>query len=160
AFGVHTVISTPRWTELKSRVRDYLSTKVEFRLGDVNETQIDRMTREIPANRPGRAISVEKHHLMIGVPRLDGVHSASNLVAAMSAAAHEIAARHTDQAPRVRVLPERIYLHELDPRPPGPEFDYRARWTIPLGLRELDLAVAYNQMHSTPHLLIFGAPKS
>ena len=49
AFGVHTVISTPRWTELKSRVRDYLGTKVEFRLGDVNETQIDRITREIPA---------------------------------------------------------------------------------------------------------------
>ena len=66
AFGVHVVISTPRWTELKSRVRDYLGTKIEFRLGDVNETQIDRITREIPANRPGRAISLEKHHLMIG----------------------------------------------------------------------------------------------
>ena len=70
------MISTPRWTELKSRVRDYLGTKVEFRLGDINDTQIDRMTREIPANRPGRAISSEKHHLMIGVPRIDGVHSA------------------------------------------------------------------------------------
>jgi len=32
AFGVHVIISTPRWTELKSRVRDYLGTKVEFRL--------------------------------------------------------------------------------------------------------------------------------
>ena len=57
AFGVHTVISTPRWTELRARVRDYLGTKVEFRLGDVNETQIDRITREVPANRPGRAVS-------------------------------------------------------------------------------------------------------
>ncbi len=90
AFGVHTVISTPRWTELKARVRDYLGTKVEFRLGDVNETQIDRMTREIPANRPGRAISMEKHHLMIGVPRLDGVHSASDLVPAITAAVQHI----------------------------------------------------------------------
>lgn len=43
AFGVHVIISTPRWTELKSRVRDYLGTKIEFRLGDVNETQIDRL---------------------------------------------------------------------------------------------------------------------
>ena len=120
AFGVHTVISTPRWTELKSRVRDYLGTKVEFRLGDVNETQIDRITREIPANRPGRAISMEKHHLMMGVPRLDGVHSADDMVPAMTAAVQSIAARHTDEAPQVRVLPERIYLHELDPHPPGP----------------------------------------
>lgn len=160
AFGVHVIISTPRWTELKSRVRDYLGTKIEFRLGDVNETQIDRITREIPTNRPGRAISMEKHHLMMGVPRLDGVHSGANLVAAMSAAVAHISAQHTEQAPQVRVLPERIHLRELDPSPPGPDADYRTRWTIPLGVRESDLSVAYNQMHLTPHLLIFGAPKS
>lgn len=160
AFGVHTMISTPRWTELRSRVRDYLGTKIEFRLGDVNETQIDRITREIPVNRPGRAVSTEKHHLMIGVPRLDGVHSAEGLVPAMAAAVKEIAARHTEEAPRVRVLPSRIYLSELDPTPPGPDADYRTRWTIPVGVRESDLTVAHNQMHSTPHHLIFGAAKS
>jgi type VII secretion protein EccCb len=160
AFGVHTVISTPRWTELKARVRDYLGTKVEFRLGDVNETQIDRITREIPANRPGRAISMEKHHLMIGVPRLDGVHSALDMVPAITAAVAHIGTLHTDQAPQVRVLPDRIYLKDLDPNPPGPETDYRTRWTVPLGLRESDLSVAFNPMHTTPHLLIFGAPKS
>jgi len=160
AYGVHTIISTPRWTELKSRVRDYLGTKVEFRLGDVNETQVDRMTREIPANRPGRAISTEKHHLMMGVPRLDGVHSADDIVEAISAAVEHIASLHTDQAPQVRVLPERVYLHELDPAPPGPESDYRTRWTVPIGIRESDLSVAYSPMHTSPHLLIFGAPKS
>jgi type VII secretion protein EccCb len=160
AYGVHTVISTPRWTELKARVRDYLSTKVEFRLGDVNETQIDRITREIPVNRPGRAVSMEKHHLMIGVARLDGVHSAENLVPALSAAVKEVAARHDEAAPRVRVLPERIHLRELDPHPPGPETHYRTRWTVPLGIRESDLTVAYNNMHTTPHQLIFGASKS
>ncbi len=160
SFGIHTVITTPRWTELKSRVRDYLGTKIEFRLGDVNDTQIDRATREIPANRPGRAMSIEKHHLMIGVPRFDGVHSAENLVEAITTAAEQVAAQHTDRAPRVRVLPERIYLHELDPHPPGPESDYRTRWTIPIGVREADLSVAYAQMYTTPHLLIFGGPKS
>lgn len=160
AFGVHVIISTPRWTELKSRVRDYLGTKIEFRLGDVNETQIDRITREIPANRPGRAISMEKHHLMMGVPRLDGAHSAADLVPAISAAVAQIAAQHQARAPQVRVLPDRVYLRELDPAPPGPDSDYRTRWRIPLGVRESDLSVAYNQMQMTPHLLIFGAPKS
>ena len=160
AYGVHTVISTPRWTELKSRIRDYLGTKIELRLGDVNETQIDRMTREIPVNRPGRAISMEKHHLMMGVPRLDGVHSAANIVPAISAAVEHVASLHTDQAPMVRTLPERIYLRELDPAPPGPEADYRTRWTIPIGVRESDLSVAHSPMHTSPHLLVFGAPKS
>ncbi|KUI24369.1 peptidase S49 [Mycobacterium sp. IS-1742] len=160
AFGVHVIISTPRWTELKSRVRDYLGTKIEFRLGDVNETQIDRITREIPANRPGRAISMEKHHLMMGVPRLDGRHSTADLVPAITSAVARIAAQHTARAPQVRVLPERIHLNELDPTPPGPDSDYRTRWRIPIGVRESDLSVAYNQMQMTPHLLIFGAPKS
>ncbi|MCH9709594.1 MAG: type VII secretion protein EccCb [Actinomycetia bacterium] len=160
AYGVHTVISTLRWTELKARVRDYLGTKVEFRLGDVNETQVDRVTREIPLNRPGRAVSTDKHHLMIGVPRLDGVHSAEALVPAISAAVQEITARHPDEAPRVRVLPERIYLHQLDPNPSGPESDYRTRWSIPVGIRESDLTVTHNNMHSSPHQLIFGASKS
>lgn len=160
AFGVHVIISTPRWTELKSRVRDYLGTKVEFRLGDVNETQIDRITREIPANRPGRAVSLEKHHLMMGVPRLDGVHSADNIVGAISDAVQQISARYTEQAPQVRVLPDRIHLDQLDPNPPGPDSDYRTRWTVPVGVRESDLTVAYNHMNVTPHLLIFGAPKS
>jgi type VII secretion protein EccCb len=160
AYGVHTVISTPRWTELKSRIRDYLGTKVELRLGDVNETQIDRITREIPANRPGRGISMEKHHLMMGVPRLDGVHSALDIVPAISAAVEHVASLHTDQAPLVRVLPERIYLRDLDPTPPGPESDYRTRWTVPFGVRESDLSVAYSPMHTSPHLIIFGAPKS
>lgn len=160
AYGVHTVISTPRWTELKARVRDYLSTKIEFRLGDVNETQVDRITREIPPNRPGRAVSNEKHHLMIGVPRLDGVHSAEALAPAISAAVRDIAASHSDRAPLVRVLPDRVHLAELDPSPPGPESDYRTRWSIPVGVRESDLTVAYNHMHMTPHHLIFGASKS
>ncbi|BBX19340.1 type VII secretion protein EccCb [Mycolicibacterium duvalii] len=160
SYGVHTMISTPRWTELKARIRDYLGTKVEFRLGDVNETQIDRITREIPPNRPGRAVSTEKHHLMIGVPRMDGVHSAEGLVGALSGAVQAIAARHTDEAPRVRVLPSRIHLHQLDPAPPGPDADYRTRWTVPVGVRESDLTVAYNAMHTSPHQLIFGAPRS
>jgi type VII secretion protein EccCb len=160
AYGVHTVISTPRWTELKSRIRDYLGTKIELRLGDVNETQIDRITREIPANRPGRGISMEKNHLMMGVPRLDGVHSAADIVPAISAAVEHIASLHTAHAPLVRVLPDRIYLRELEPSPPGTESDYRTRWTIPIGVRESDLSVAYSPMHTSPHLLVFGAPKS
>lgn len=160
AFGVHTVIATPRWTELKAKVRDYLQTKVEFKLGDPNETQVDRMTREIPFNRPGRAISAEKHHLMIGVPRLDGVHSADDLVAAMSEAVDTVAAAHTDMAPQVRVLPERIHLREVDPNPAGPDADYRTRWAIPVGVRESDLSPAYADMGVMPHMLIFGAAKS
>jgi type VII secretion protein EccCb len=103
---------------------------------------------------------MEKHHLMMGVPRLDGVHSAADIVPAITAAVQHISAQHSEEAPKVRVLPERIYLHELDPAPPGPENDYRTRWTVPLGVREADLSVAYSAMHSAPHLLIFGAPKS
>jgi len=61
---------------------------------------------------------------------------------------------------RIDPMLERIHLRELDPNPPGPESDYRTRWQIPIGLRETDLSVAYADMVTTPHLLIFGAAKS
>ncbi len=120
-FGIHTVITTPRWTELRSGVRDHLGTKIEFRLDDADETQIDRAVRGIPAGRPGRAMSTDKHHLMIAVPRFDGVHSADNLVEAIHAAVNRVAAGLTDEAPRAGSGPERGYAGECDPHPPGPE---------------------------------------
>ena len=160
SFGVHTIISTPRWTELKSRVRDYLGTKIEFRLGDVNDTQIDRITREIPANRPGRAVSMEKHHLMMGVPRLDGVHSADNLVEAISEAVQIVAARTPTRRRGCGCCRSAsTCTNSIRTRPdPSPT-------TAPAGrfrsvCAESDLSVAYAHMHMTPHLLIFGAAKS
>ncbi len=130
AFGVHTVIATPRWSELKGRVSDYLTSRVEFRVGDLTDSKFTGICKEVPANRPGRAVSAERHHLMMGVPRLDGVHSAAKLVDAMSTAVQQISAGYTDEdeAPPVRVLPDRIYLRELDPYPPCPDADYHDRW--------------------------------
>ena len=158
---MHTVISTPRWTELKSRVRDYLGTKIEFRLGDVNETQIDRITREIPANRPGRAVSMEKHHLMMGVPRLDGVHSADEPRRRRSRRRCRSSPPGTSSRRRRCGCCRSASTCTSSIRTrPGPDADYRTRWTVPLGIRESDLTVAYNHMQMTPHLLIFGAPKS
>ncbi len=54
--------------------------KIEVQL--VTSMRADRPDYcEIPANRPGRAVSMErKHHLMIGVSRFD-LHSADNLEA-------------------------------------------------------------------------------
>ncbi len=101
SVGIHTVISTPRWADLNPRIRDCLGTKIEFRLDDVNDTKIDQIAREIPANRPGRAISMEKRHLMVGVPRLDGVHGADNLVRAIETAVVQIAASHSAPASRL-----------------------------------------------------------
>jgi type VII secretion protein EccCb len=162
AFGVHTVIATPRWSELKGRVSDYLTSRVEFRVGDLTDSKFTGICKEVPANRPGRAVSAERHHLMMGVPRLDGVHSAAKLVDAMSTAVQQISAGYTDEdeAPPVRVLPDRIYLRELDPDPPCPDADYHDRWQIPLGLREIDLSVKYADLQLTPNIIIFGGPKS
>ena len=74
-------------------------------------------------------MSLEKHHLMMGVPPRRCAQRRQPRSGDIEAVQH-IAAQHTEQAPKVRVLPERIYLHELDPHPPGPDADYRTRWTI------------------------------
>ena len=61
---------------------------------------------------------------------------------------------------RCECFPERIHLREVDPNPPGPQSDYRTRWTVPAGIRESDLTPATADMAVMPHLLIFGAAKS
>ena len=138
SFGVHTIITTPRWTELKSRVRDYLGTKIEFRLGDVNDTQIDRAHPGHPGQPAGPGdVGGEappddrRSQIRWRAQRREPGRGDHRGGEARRGPAHR--AKRLE----VRVLPERIHLYELDPNPPGPESDYRTRWTVPVGLREI-----------------------
>ncbi len=152
AFGVH-VISTPRWTELKSRVRDYLGTRSSSGLVTSMKPVIDRITRD-PGEGRG---SVDGKYLMIGVFR-STAHSADNLVEAITAGVTQIASLcqyGTEHSSGSRG--ERIHLHELDLEPQaGPVRQHRTAGDFPIGLRD-DLTPAHH-MHTNPHLLILVRP--
>ena len=79
-FGVHLVTSATRWTDFRTGVRDVLGTRLELRLGDPMDSEIDRkLAANVPLERPGRGIMQAKHHFLGALPRIDGDNNAGSL---------------------------------------------------------------------------------
>ncbi len=79
-YGIHLVITGNRWLDMRMGMRDLVGTKVELKLGDALDSEVDRKAqRTVPAGRPGRGIDHDALHFLIAVPRVDGVHSDDGL---------------------------------------------------------------------------------
>jgi S-DNA-T family DNA segregation ATPase FtsK/SpoIIIE len=114
-YGIHLVVTGNRWMDLRMALRDLVGTKVELKLGDALDSEVDRKTqRSIPDNRPGRGVTKDKLHFLAAVPRVDGVHSADGLGDGVSELVRRVDADWPGQrAPRVRLLPTSWGLAEL-----------------------------------------------
>jgi S-DNA-T family DNA segregation ATPase FtsK/SpoIIIE len=72
SFGVHVVLSASRWAEIRPALRDQIGTRIELRLGDPADSEIDRKrAHEVPHNRPGRGLSRDGLHMILSLP-IDG----------------------------------------------------------------------------------------
>ena len=57
ALGVHLVAATSRWADFRTATRDLFGTRLELRLGDPADSEIDRRAAaRVPAGRPGRGL--------------------------------------------------------------------------------------------------------
>jgi S-DNA-T family DNA segregation ATPase FtsK/SpoIIIE len=81
SYGVHVVLAASRWAEIRPALKDQIGTRIELRLGDPADSELDRRrAREVPHGRPGRGLSPDGLHMMIALPGLDGLevrHGAS-----------------------------------------------------------------------------------
>lgn len=103
SFGVHVVLSASRWADIRPALKDQIGTRIELRLGDPVDSEIDRArARAVPNNRPGSGLAPDGAPMLVALPgQID-------------------AAQHPGpRAPRVRLLPDRLDRHEL-PTPPQP----------------------------------------
>ena len=122
AYGVHVMISTSRWTDVHSSLRDQLGTRVELKLGDpIDSVHGMRKAATVP-QLPGRGIDADGMHFLAGVPRIDG----ATTIEALAAASRDLGdavleAWSGDTAPAVRMLPA-VLDAALLPKPttPGP----------------------------------------
>lgn len=152
SYGVHVVIGATRWAELRPALKDLLGTRFELRLGDPNESDIDRRVAvHVPAGRPGRGLSRDKLHFLAALPRIDAVTSAQDLGAGVANAVEQVRrAWPGARAPRVRLLPERIDYQQLPlTDPPQPHL-------IPIGINEAELAVVSLDFAAEPHFVCFA----
>ena len=134
-YGIHVMASANKWSEFRLGIRDLLQSRVELKLGDPFESEINRkLAAVVPPGRPGRGLSIDGLHMLVGLPRIDGVEDADSA----SDGQRQLTARLRGawQGPRaaeVRLLPADLPLTALPP-------------------------VTYDPK-AEPHLVIFGGPE-
>jgi S-DNA-T family DNA segregation ATPase FtsK/SpoIIIE len=152
-FGIHVVATANKWSEFRMAIKDLIQTRLELKLGDPYDSEIDRrVAANVPANRPGRGLSPDKLHFLTALPRIDGVTSADDLADGVKAMCEAVSkAWRGEPAPPVRLLPEHLPFHTL----PTPGSDPLPG--VPIGIDEDELAPVYLNFDEEPHFVVFGA---
>jgi DNA segregation ATPase FtsK/SpoIIIE, S-DNA-T family len=133
SFGVHVVLSASRWAEIRPALKDQVGTRIELRLADPADSEIDRKrARDIPHDRPGRGLSREGLHMLIALPADRICHGES-------------------VAPPIPLLPARVDHDTVVSRANG-----RHGPQVVLGLEERGLQPIPIDFGRHPHLLVLG----
>ncbi|MRH89347.1 type VII secretion protein EccCa [Nocardia sp. SYP-A9097] len=157
SYGIHLMLGANRWAEIRPAVKDQIGTRIELRLGDPSDSEMDRRAAVgVPINRPGRGMTAEKLHMLIALPRLDTAVDPNTLADGVAAAKEELAELYGDRrAPAVRMLPlelERTGVLETA-RAQGMRLDNKR---VLIGLSESELQPMVLDFQEQPHLLVFA----
>ncbi|CDO87109.1 secretion protein EccC [Mycobacterium triplex] len=137
SFGVHVVLSASRWAEIRPSLKDQIGTRIELRLGDPADSELDRKrAHEVPRDRPGRGLSHDGLHMVVARP-ID---------------ADELACRNVESAaPPIPLLPTRVSHHVV-----VEQADDGVNMQILVGLEERRLRPVAIDFERHSHLLILG----
>ncbi len=153
SFGVHIVMSASRWADIRPALKDQIGTRIELRLGDPTDSELDRRrAQQVPDGKPGRGLSHDGLHMVLALPRLDGAGSSSGLVEAGARIGEMLRRRHSgSSAPPIPLLPTLVDHHSIVERAvEGREAD------IFIGLEDGELRPLAIDFAQQLHLLILG----
>ncbi|MFV9634203.1 type VII secretion protein EccCa [Mycobacterium neumannii] len=152
AFGVHVVITASRWPELRPALKDQIATRIELRLGDPAESEMDRRrARSLTNCPPGRGITANGSEMVIALPRFDGVPGTEGLGEAVAATVERHRQRwHGRRAPRIELLPALVRHPELVARGVQPAE------AMVLGLDEHELSPVTVDFANQMNMLVLG----
>ncbi|MFD5224384.1 type VII secretion protein EccCa [Microbacterium sp. NPDC058342] len=157
-FGVHLIVTTTRWMDFRTAIRDTFGSKLELRLGDTSDSEIDRKVAvNVPQGRPGRGLAPSKHHMLTALPRVDGSGDPNTLSEGVEDLIDRVnAAWKGPRGPKLRLLPEMLELSELRSRAAGTPLEKQ----VLLGVDEAELAPTAFDVRRNPHLFLFGDSQS
>ncbi|MCX4092192.1 type VII secretion protein EccCa [Nocardia sp. alder85J] len=162
-YGIHLVVSSSRWAAIRPAIKDLLQTRLELRLGDLTDTVFGAhraIVASIPANRPGRGISVDGLHMLTALPRNDGVGESDSVPAGIAAAIEQLDRTYPGRrAPEVKLLPARVTLDEIMAGRPAPSTAAQ-RLVLPYGMRESDLSPAAIDFGASTNFIVVGSSGS
>ncbi|NNG95658.1 type VII secretion protein EccC [Gordonia araii] len=161
SFGIHVVLTTSRWAEMRPAVKDMMGSRIELKLGDALDSEMGRKVASlVPAGRPGRGISAEQLHLLVGLPRLDGDSNPETLSAGGAAAAAELSEFYRGRHARlVRRLDLQLSRSEVLRRV-GESGRTLAPHQVPIGLGENELSPMILDFEAQPLLMAFADNES
>ncbi|HWB35706.1 MAG TPA: type VII secretion protein EccCb, partial [Rugosimonospora sp.] len=154
--GVHLVLTASRWLEIRPALRDSIGTRVELRLNDSSESEVNRrLSARMAKSVPGRGITAPGVYFHLLLPRLDGQETADGIGEAQEEILAKIAAGWPgERAPRIRMLPGRLTTARLELLPV-------ANGGIPVGIAEADLGpVTVDLSGESRHFMVFGDTRS
>jgi S-DNA-T family DNA segregation ATPase FtsK/SpoIIIE len=156
-YGVHLVITANRWMEIRSNLRDSIGGRLELRLNEPADSEVDRrLAGLVPAAVPGRGLTGGALFFQTAVPRIDGRPTSEGLHGALEDLVSRTAEAWTGPvAPPARVLPAELPVAAL----PGP--GAASQPGVPIGLAEPALEPVWLDLAGgEPHFLLFGDGES
>jgi ESX secretion system protein EccC len=150
-FGIHVIASTNKWSEFRTGIRDLFGTRLELRLGDPYESEINRkLAANVPESSPGRGLTRDGLHFLTALPRIDGRASTEDLSDGVKKFVDTVAtAWPGKRAAQVRLLPDVLPAATL----PAPA---QTGTRVPFGIDEETLSPVYLDFSADAHFLIFG----
>lgn len=155
-FGIHVWASANKWGELRMTIRDQFQSRVELKLGDAFDSEINRKWQaNVPAGRPGRGMNNEGLHMLVGLPRADGSGDPETLADGVK----DLVARSQAAWPGAKAAEVRMLPHDLDPAVlPAISHSEHEKW-IPFAIDELELKPVMFDPKAEPHMVLYGAPE-
>ncbi len=154
SYGVHVVVAASRWAEIRPALKDQIGTRVELRLGDPAESEMDRkQARQLSARLPGRGITFDGREMTIALPRLDGRATSAGLVESIAASAESLRVRyHGRSASPVELLPAHLSHDTVVAAAAG----QHGGTQVLLGIGERELQPIAVDFVEQPHLIVLG----
>ncbi|MBU3062986.1 type VII secretion protein EccCa [Nocardia sp. NEAU-G5] len=161
SYGVHLMLTASRWMEIRPVVKDQLGTKLELRLGDPGDSEMNRRAAVmVPPGRPGRGITPGGLHMLMAMPRLDSDSDSATLAEGVVGAKEAMAQLYPAQrAAQVRMLPERIPRSQVLAAAHGIGIQDGPTRVV-FGLGESELQPVVLDFEAQPHLMIFADVES
>ncbi len=154
AYGVHVIVTAQRWFDIRPSLREALGTRLELKLSDPAESEVNSREAAALPTAPGHGLTADGTHFLAALPRDDGVQDPARLRDGVATLVARCAERWAGRsAPRLRVLPRVIPWAEL--LAPAGEPLLR----VPVGLDE-ELRPVFVDLGGDPHFLVFGDPGS
>ncbi len=155
-YGIHVVAATNKWSEFRPGIRDLFGTRVELKLGDAYESEINRKkSLAVPEGVPGRGLTRDGLHFLSALPRIDGVQSAEDLSDGVRGLVQAVRNAWTGRpAPAVRLLPAVLPVETL------PDIAATGPGRIPIGIDEGTLSPVLVDFDADPHFVVAGDTES